>query len=230
MDDSRRRFFKIAGAGVAGLPAAGVAAPARRSAEKPGANENLIFFSRAEAQFVSAVADTFIPADEFSPSGSALGIVVFIDRQLAGAYGVNGRKYFAGPFLPGTPEQGNQSPLAPADLYRLAIPEVDAWCAANRGKPFAELAAVDRNSVLHSMRENRMQLPNAPARQFLSLIYNDCVEGFFADPIYGGNRGKASWKMLGYHGPFRNYAQDIAKYRFKRYVAAPRGIADLTQT
>ena len=54
------------------------------------------------------------------------------------------------------------------------------------------------------------------------------MEGFFADPIYGGNRNKASWRMLGFPGLPATYADKYDEYRNKRYVAEPQSIADFS--
>jgi len=31
------------------------------------------------------------------------------------------------------------------------------------------------------------------------------VEGFFSDPIYGGNKNKIAWKMIGFPGAYADY-------------------------
>ena len=55
------------------------------------------------------------------------------------------------------------------------------------------------------------------------------MEGFFSDPIYGGNRNKASWRMLGFPGLPAIYADKIDEYRGKRYpVTEPQYIADFS--
>ena len=54
------------------------------------------------------------------------------------------------------------------------------------------------------------------------------MQGFFSDPIYGGNHGMVSWKMLGYPGLPATYADLIDEYRAKRYVAPPQSIADFS--
>jgi gluconate 2-dehydrogenase gamma chain len=46
--------------------------------------------------------------------------------------------------------------------------------------------------------------------------------------MYGGNRNKASWKMLGYPGVIAVYAEHIKTYRNRRYDVEPTSIADLT--
>jgi gluconate 2-dehydrogenase gamma chain len=54
------------------------------------------------------------------------------------------------------------------------------------------------------------------------------MQGFFADPIYGGNRDKVAWKMIGFPGLPAVYADKIDAYRDKRYVAEPQSIADFS--
>jgi len=63
----------------------------------PGAHAWLTL-NATEAAFIVATVDTLIPADQLSPSGSDCGVAVFIDRQLAGAYGNGARLYRQGPF------------------------------------------------------------------------------------------------------------------------------------
>jgi gluconate 2-dehydrogenase gamma chain len=54
------------------------------------------------------------------------------------------------------------------------------------------------------------------------------MEGFFSDPIYGGNRNKVSWKMIGFPGLPATYANLIEPYRNKRYAVDPQSIADFS--
>jgi len=54
------------------------------------------------------------------------------------------------------------------------------------------------------------------------------MEGFFADPIYGGNRNKAAWRMIGFPGLPAVYSHLIEQYRNKRYVVEPQSIADFS--
>ena len=94
----RRNFLKGAGAASTAAAAAltGALAPqaeaqtAANASTLPPANEALLTLTADEAAFFSAAYDTLIPADKLSPSGTDCGLVLFIDRQLAGAWG-NGR-------------------------------------------------------------------------------------------------------------------------------------------
>ncbi len=59
-------------------------------------------------------------------------------------------------------------------------------------------------------------------------MYQTVVEGLFADPIHGGNRDKAGWKLLGFPGALAVYYQNVEKYRGKKYPAAPVSIQDMS--
>ena len=56
------------------------------------------------------------------------------------------------------------------------------------------------------------------------------MQGAFADPIYGGNRGKASWKMIGYPGLPATYRGDVVTFRGKRHPKSdtPQSIQDFS--
>jgi gluconate 2-dehydrogenase gamma chain len=73
-----------------------------------GIAEPYLTLTTAEAAFPSVAYDTLIPADTLSPSGTDCGLVAYIDRQLAGAWGSGAHLYRAGPFIEGKPEQGYQ--------------------------------------------------------------------------------------------------------------------------
>src|SRR5262249_18447484 len=102
----RRRFLLGASTAVA----AGVAPTAAAQAQQQGApaaaaaasgSEPTAYLTltEAEAAFFAAVANTMIPADELTPSGTECGIVIFIDRQLASAWGGGAKMYRNGPRL-----------------------------------------------------------------------------------------------------------------------------------
>lgn len=228
---SRRLFFAKSGATTAlaaVAPLAGCAvAPAAPGA--PARTTRLSFLTREEALAVEAIVDTFVPKDEVGPGAVELGVVGFIDRRLAGSYGVHATLFMAGPFAAGTPQQGEQSSLLPRDTWRLGLAALQAHCLRHLGnRRFEALSAAERDAVLHQVRDGKITFASLPARAFLSQAFNDTMEGYFSDPIHGGNAGMGSWKMVGFPGPFRNYADDIERYRDRKFVDAPRGIADLT--
>jgi gluconate 2-dehydrogenase gamma chain len=236
----RRKF--LVGAGLAGAGLAGTAigtgltqpavadpalAPAVASATAPQ-DEPFLFFNETQHAFVVAAVDTLIPADELSPSGSDCGVAVYIDRQLASAWGGGAKTYRSGPFLKGKPEQGYQLPLTPGEYFVAGIAAANDWSRKTYGHDFDRLDPDKRVEALKQMQEGNAEFANFSSRAFFARLLSISMEGFFGDPIYGGNRNKASWRMLGFPGLPATYANVIDEYRDKRYVADPQSIADFS--
>lgn len=236
----RRRF--LLGAGLAGTAmAAGLASEAPRPAQaetSPAATpapaapaaepDTLLLLTATEAAFVSAAVDAFIPADAHSPSGTDCGLVVFIDRALASEWGGGAKMYRSGPYRKGKPEQGYQLALTPRQFFQTGIAEANAWSRTTHGKEFDRLAPADQVAALKAMEDGKASFNGIPARAFFNMLLTMTMQGFFADPAYGGNRNAASWKMLGFPGLPATYADTFEEYRNKRYVAPPRSMADFS--
>ena len=190
--------------------------------------EPLLTLTETEHAFVAAAADTFIPADELSPSGSECGVATFIDRQLAGAYGTGARLYRDGPFAKAKPEFGYQLPLNPREFFRAGIAAANEWSRKTYGHDFDRLEANKRIEAMKAMESGKAEFANFSSRAFFARLQAMTMEGFFGDPIYGGNRNKASWRMLGFPGLPATYAHLVEEYRNKRYVAEPKSIADFS--
>jgi len=234
----RRRSF-LQGAGIASTAAAaalsgglaGCAQSGESNAPPQAAstpNEPLLTLTLSEAAFLGAVYDTFIPADQYSPSGTDCGLVVYIDRQLAGAWGNGARFYRAGPFLQGKPEQGYQLPLTPREYFATGIAAANDWSRRTYGKDFDRLTTQQRDEALHTMDAGKADFGDFNSKRFFEILYQSAMEGFFADPIYGGNRNKASWKMVSYPGLPATYASKAEEYRGKKVNLPPQSIADLS--
>lgn len=183
--------------------------------------------TEAEAAFLKAAADTIIPADALSPAASACGVIDFIDCELAGPYGEGARLYRDGPIVTGKPEHGYQLDLTPREFFRQGIAAAAAWVTQNFGRAFTELGEPDRQAALQAMEQGKAQFAAFEARDFFEALLAIVMEGFFADPYYGGNRDLAGWKMIGYPGLPADYHAAIETYRGKRYTVAPRSIGDL---
>ncbi|HMA52476.1 MAG TPA: gluconate 2-dehydrogenase subunit 3 family protein [Magnetospirillaceae bacterium] len=234
----RRRFLIGAGGATlaAAVPPAALAAetpppvpaPAPQSAAPDAAADSFQILTAGEIAFLGAAADTMIPADDLSPSASECGVVVYIDRQLAGAYGAGARIYTAGPFQPAQPGLGWQSPVTPLGFFRAAIAEADRWCKATYGHSLDRLSEADRIAVLKAMEKGEAAFKGIASKLFFTELLQLVMEGFFGDPIYGGNRNKASWRMIGYPGLPATYREKIEAYRGKRYEQDPQSIADFS--
>lgn len=169
------------------------------------------FLTANEVTLVTAIADRLIPADELSPSASEAGCVVFIDRQLAGDFGKAATEYRKGPFVAGTPQQGPQLKQTPAERYRAGLAAFDAYCQKQLGKPFAELSSNQQDATLKSLEAGQIKLTGTDGEALFNLILQNVREGFFADPIYGGNRDMVGWKMIGFPGARYDYRDVIDK-------------------
>jgi gluconate 2-dehydrogenase gamma chain len=230
----RRNFLLGAGTAVAAGLTPTAPAPAQTlqpAATAPAAApepEPLLTLTATEHAFFVAAVDTIIPADELSPSGSDCGVATFIDRQLAGAYGSGARLYRDGPFPKGKPELGYQLSLTPREFFRAGIAAANDWSRKTYGKDFDRLPEKDREAALKAMEEGKAPFPGFTSTMFFNALLQITMEGFFADPIYGGNRNMASWKMIGYPGLPATYSEDIKKYFGKKYDKSPRSIADFS--
>src|SRR3954469_11776887 len=190
----RRDFLK--GAVVGGAAAAGAtsaiatpdialaqqALPATPTAA-PGA-AGYAFLNLDEAAFVEALVDHMVPADEVSPKGTDLGVNIYIDRALAGGWGKGDRLYMQRPWKQGTPSQGYQLPLTPAQLYRAGIEATNAHCRKVFGKSFDRIEDAQRQEVLIGLSTGKITFDNGlPARLFWATMYQTVIEGMYSDPI-----------------------------------------------
>jgi gluconate 2-dehydrogenase gamma chain len=170
-----------------------------------------------------------VPADQYSPKGTDMGLNIFIDRALAGGWGKGDRLYMQGPWKPGVPSQGYQLPLTPAELYRAGIAATNAHCVKAYGKSFDRLDEKSRQEVLVGLSSAKITFSDGlPVRVFWSTVYQTVIEGMYSDPIYGGNRDKVSWRMIGYPGLPAAYADKALEYRGKKVVLEPKSIADFS--
>jgi gluconate 2-dehydrogenase gamma chain len=204
-------------------------APEKHAAPPPQpVREPLLTLSATEAAFLAAAYDVFIPADQLSPSGTDCGLVTYMDRQLAGAWGGGARLYRNGPFVPGKPEQGYQLSLTPREYFAAGIKAANDWTRKTYGKDFDRLAPADRDAALKTMEAGKAAFAELNAKQFFEALLQSAMEGFFADPIYGGNRDKVSWRMVGYPGLPATYASKAEAYRGKKIKLEPQSIADFS--
>ena len=229
----RREFLKsaVAGGAAAAAGTASVALPQTAQAQPAAAPAaaGYAFLNLDEAAFVEALVDHMVPADDLTPKGTDLGINIYIDRALAGGWGKGERLYQQGPWKPGVPSQGYQLPLTPAQLYRAGIEATNAHCRKTYGKSFDKLDETQRQEVLLGMSAGKVSFDSGlPVRVFWSALYQTVMEGMFADPIYGGNKNKAGWKLIGFPGAIAVHRENVVKYRDKKFPTDPQSIADMS--
>jgi gluconate 2-dehydrogenase gamma chain len=235
----RREFLAsvsvVGAASASGQALAPVAAEAQTGsqatpAQHPAEAAGYAYLKPVEQAFVEALVDHMIPKDELTGSGTELGLATYIDRALAGSWGKGDRLYKDGPWQRGTPNQGYQLPLTPAELYRAAIQGSNAYCRKTFGKDFDRCTAEQKEAFLKDLAAGKITLDGGlPGRAFFAVLYENVMEGMFADPIYGGNKDKAGWKMIGFPGVLANNAENVKKYGDgKKFTADPISIADMS--
>ena len=182
------------------------------------------FFTADEAATVEAAVDRLIPKDERSAGGKDAGCAVYIDRQLAGPYGVGAGLYLRPPFMPGAATQGYQSPDMPAARYRAGLKALADYVKATfAGKAFRDLAAADQDQVLSGLETGKIALKDVNGAAFFALLLQNTQEGYFADPIYGGNVDMAGWKLIGFPGARYDYRDWVERHN-EKYPLPPVSI------
>ncbi len=137
-----------------------------------------LYLLEPEIRFLEAAVEHLIPTDELGPGARDAGVVVYIDRQLAGTWGVHGRHYRGGPWMEGTPQQGYQSRFTPQEVYRIAIREINQHCKAGFDRPFAQLAGDRQLRLLEQLEKDEIALPSLSSKFFFDLLWRNTDEGY----------------------------------------------------
>lgn len=225
MDEQRRVFlFRSAGAAAAssvsalaqsqGRPPAAPAQQARRPYQ---------FFQPEEAAFIEAAVERLIPSDASGPGALEAGVPQFIDQQLAGAWGAGERLYRSGPWPVGTPTQGYQLPLTPAELFRTALVALRQQMQGQ--PPLQRRSAAEQDHFLKALQNDKRDLGGVPSNVFFESLWALTLEGFFGDPVYGGNRHAVGWRLVGFPGAYANYYQEVGRHG-QPFVREPMSLAD----
>jgi gluconate 2-dehydrogenase gamma chain len=222
---TRRSFVTTVGAATV-VPAGALLAPsapaaAAHPAKLPGVVDAVkptyLFFNAEEVLFIESACERLIPADESGPGALGAGVPNYLDKQLGGAWGAGERLYRSGPWQAGTPSQGYQLPFTPAELFHASLRAIHRDLEA-RGTPFHEMSGEAQDAYLKSLESGAHDLDGVPSGVFFDLLLKMTVEGFFSDPVYGGNRDMVAWRMIGFPGAYADYFEAIDRHgvRFER--------------
>ncbi|QNK03185.1 gluconate 2-dehydrogenase subunit 3 family protein [Dyella telluris] len=214
---SRRDFLRqslVAVPAVSLLGTSAIAQTQSGSAAAPAAmsagNYAPRYFTAPEWAFLQAAVDRLIPSNDDGPGAVEAGVPEFLDRQMEAAYGHGGLWYMQGPFVPESPPTlGYQLRYTPREFYRKGIAAIDDWCRKQHQKTFAELPADQRDAILHQLEKGEIHLDDVPTAAFFTQLLTNTKEGYFADPMYGGNKQMAAWKMIGFPGARADFADWI---------------------
>lgn len=180
--------------------------PIRLQAQEGKVKVPLRFFTAGEAATVSAACQRIFPADESGPGASEAGVIIYIDRQLAGPYGRDKYRYTKAPWVESMPEHGYQGKATPREIYRAGIQQLGN---------FTELTAAQQDERLQSVEKGN----------FFQMLRRHTIEGMFCDPMHGGNAGLIGWQMIGYPGPVMSYREEIDKFHGLPFKRKPISLA-----
>jgi gluconate 2-dehydrogenase gamma chain len=208
-DESRRAFLVGAAVGagaVAGTTmVTGALAQHRqhpKTTEAPDASHGHesgeghgAFLNDDNAATVAAFAERLMPGAPGKPGARDAGVLNYIDLALAGAY-------------------SDQQ-----DFYRRGLAALDAYCLKTFNQLFVKLSAAQQDEVITALEQGKASEFTYPTAQaFFNTVRTHTMEGMFADPIYGGNKDFAGWKLVGFPGaqPFFTAADMQSKQAFTR--------------
>jgi gluconate 2-dehydrogenase gamma chain len=146
-------------------------------AQHPTGSEHGAFFNHADAATIAAFTERLMPSAPDKPGARDADVLNYIDLALAGAY------------------------AELQDFYRRGLASLDAHCRSTYKESFIHLTPEKQDEVI-----TVLEAGNAPgftyptAKEFFGILRTHTMEGMFADPLYGGNRDFAGWKLVGFPG------------------------------
>ena len=196
-----RRQFLLGVVPAATMGSLGVAACSNSGQTATASSYAPTYFTAAEWAFINAAVARLIPSGGSGPGGVDAGVPEFIDRQMELPYGHGAYFYLKGPFLENSPPTlGYQLRYTPREIYRLGSAAANVATQKSQGKDFAQLSAADQDRFLTAIEKGESTFPTVPAAAFFSQLLANTKEGYFADPLYGGNRGMVAWNWIGFPG------------------------------
>jgi gluconate 2-dehydrogenase gamma chain len=183
-ETNRREFLvrAIVGTGAFAGTELAPGAYAQKEAAAPAAvhsagDHHGAFFNHDDAATVAAFAERLMPGAPGKTGAHDAGVLNYIDLALAGAY----------------------SDLQ--DFYRRGLAQLDAYCRKTYNESFVNLQSSRQDEVIAALEAGKATEFTWPAAQdFFNTVRTHTMEGMFADPIYGGNKDYAGWKLVGFPG------------------------------
>ncbi len=195
----RREFIAIPARALGGALLCTLAGEIERLPAQRGEDETVEFelrhFTAAQAHVVQAACERILPSDETGPGATQAGVVIYIDRQLAGPYGRDAWRYTKGPWESDDWEgHGYQGKENPREIYAAGIESL--------GGDFPGLDGEQQDARLLEIEGSL----------FFEMLRRHTVEGMFCDPLHGGNVDLIGWQMLGFPGPVMSYKDRIEEH------------------
>lgn len=203
-DEGRRAFLKGAAASAGAVAGAAlISPPPAQAADQPmqdmhgampgmkasegaaiGGAGQYAFFNDNDALAIAALTERIMPDAPGKPGARAAGVLSYIDLALAGAY------------------KDQQ------DYYRSGLTQLDAYCRTQYKRGFAALPPDQQDAVIGALAAGKAEGFTWPTAQaFFRTLRTHTMEGMFGDPVYGGNRDFAGWRLIGFPGAQMQYTE-----------------------
>ncbi len=210
----RREFLTVPAAALGGTLLYTLSREPLRLQAQTGGKDGMVkvplrFFSADEAKVVAAACERIFPSDASGPGATEAGVVIYIDRQLAGPYGRDKYRYTKGPWVESVPEHGYQGKENPQETYRKGLKDLGNFTSLSVAEQDKKLADIERT-------------------HFFQLLRAHTIEGMFCDPMHGGNAGLIGWQLIGYPGPQMSYRNEIDKHFGQPYRPKPASLEQIT--
>jgi gluconate 2-dehydrogenase gamma chain len=198
------------------------------------------FFDAHQRATIEAAMARIIPTDDQAGANEA-GTVEFVDRYLSGLEFIYAKPDGSGfEKLEGRRAQAWQQRIEILRAkYVEGIKELDRSSQSRFAADFVQLATEQQDGILYNMERPALQVeaelteaqavagfaPIEPALQqtnaeieldFFPLLALHTRQGFYADPIYGGNKDRVGWKLIGFEGP-----ESLAETHAGRFSTLP---------
>jgi gluconate 2-dehydrogenase gamma chain len=214
--------------------------------ERGDTPEDRAFFDAHQRETVEAAMARIIPTDD-QPGAREAAAIEFLDRYLSGLGFI-----YAKPDGSGFETLGGKRADAwwqrihiLREKYVTGIEELDCASRAAFGADFARLTEAQQDQVLAELQRPAQGdaalaeaqavagfAPVEPALQqtstetsmeFFPLLAFHTRQGFYADPIYGGNKDRVGWQVIGFPGPASLAEVHAGRYSVLDWFADRRG-------
>lgn len=209
----------------------------------PDSNERR-FFNPHQWETVDALTARIIPTDHDAGAREAR-VVLFIDRYLSGTEHIFATGDGSG-FLQ---LQGKRAVAWRAriaimqETYKAGIAELDRLANETHGANFISLTGDQQDEVFAALSGEPKPEPidlgrSEAVNSFLQGVADDgmgffdavCLhtrQGFYADPVYGGNKDRVGWDVIGFPGPKSLRDTQTCEYSLEGYFVQDYSWADL---
>lgn len=176
------------------------------------------FFDDHQRATIAAAMSRIIPTDDL-PGAAEAGTIDFVDRYLSGIDHIYALPDGSGfEVLEGKRAGAWRRRIEAArEKYASGVAELDRVAEERFGARFEQLVDLEQDAVLRELEhpgadqrtisygepvEPALQQTSAEADlDFFALLVTHTRQGFYADPIYGGNRDQVGWQVIGFPGP-----------------------------